>query len=57
MRLGSVHYLFVISVCIQVSPGCLDFMYLSCLCVSQVAHHPTLIEPGPGHIIGVSEWA
>ena len=44
--LGSVHSLFVIVVCIQDSPGCLDFVYLSCLCVSQVNCHPMLIKPG-----------
>ena len=44
--LGSVHYLFIITICIQGSTECLYFTYLCCLCVSQVACHPAFIKPG-----------
>ena len=45
-RLGSVHYLFITTICIQGTPGILDFLYVSCLYVSWVAHHLAFIEPG-----------
>ena len=46
--LGSFHYLFISAVCVLCSVGCLDFTCLSCLCASQVAHHPVFIKPGIG---------
>ena len=56
-RLGSVHYLFVTAICVQGSPGCLDFMDLSSLCVSQVAHHPMFIEPGIRQARTIGLWS
>ena len=43
---GSVSSLRISYVCAQGSLGCLKLVFLSCLCVSQVAHHPVSLKPG-----------
>ena len=43
---GSVSSLFTSYVCAQGSLRCLKLVFLSCLCVRQVAHHPAFVKPG-----------
>ena len=43
---GSVSSLFISYVCAQGLLGCLKLVFLSCLCVSQVACHPVSLKPG-----------
>ena len=43
---GKCLFLFISYGCIQGSLGYLKLVFLSCLCTSQVAHHPVFIKPG-----------
>ena len=45
---GSVPYLYISDICVQGLLRCLELVYLSCMCASQVACHPVFIIPGIG---------